>query len=205
MSPLLNLLKAEAGMIQTKGDRKKNFILDKAKDVFLKKGFAQVTMKDIVDACEISRGGLYRYFGSTREIFLTLFQREAEREMQRAEEEMADNLSAKDILLRHLKAHRESMLAADLSLENAAYEFFLENPEDQVIYQWQFDGMAEMIREILEYGCHTGEFNKAMDTAAVSRHLALFLSSMHLSLPLLKMPQPRIDEQFGLLLAPILH
>ena len=27
-------------------------------------------MKDIVEACEISRGGLYLYFGSTAEIFL---------------------------------------------------------------------------------------------------------------------------------------
>ena len=42
------------------------------------------------------------------------------------------------------------------------------------------------------------------DTAAFARHLALFINSMQLSLPLLNFPGPRIEEQFGLLLRPIL-
>ena len=42
--------------------QKKQFILEKAREVFVEKGFRSVTMKDIVDACEISRGGLYLYF-----------------------------------------------------------------------------------------------------------------------------------------------
>ena len=49
--------------------QKKQLILEKAKEVFVEKGFRNVTMKDIVDACEISRGGLYLYFSSTEEIF----------------------------------------------------------------------------------------------------------------------------------------
>ena len=36
--------------------QKKQLILEKAKEVFVEKGFRNVTMKDIVDACEISRG-----------------------------------------------------------------------------------------------------------------------------------------------------
>ena len=38
---------------------KKNYIIEKAREVFQKKGYRAVTMKDIVDACGISRGGLY--------------------------------------------------------------------------------------------------------------------------------------------------
>ena len=38
--------------------------------LFVKKGFLRVTMKDIVEACDISRGGLYLYFESTGQIFL---------------------------------------------------------------------------------------------------------------------------------------
>lgn len=72
-------------MSTLKADMKRNYILDKARDVFIQKGFAAVTMKDIVEACDISRGGLYRYYGSTRDIFLALFQRDAKEELERVE------------------------------------------------------------------------------------------------------------------------
>ena len=55
-----------------KSVQKKKYILEKARTVFSEKGFKNVTMKDIVDACEISRGGLYLYFSSTEEIFLAV-------------------------------------------------------------------------------------------------------------------------------------
>ena len=58
-------------------EKKKELILERAKKVFLEKGFANVTMKDIIEACGISRGGLYLYYSSTREIFLTIFRRDA--------------------------------------------------------------------------------------------------------------------------------
>ena len=53
-----------------KSEQKKQFIVDKARGVFAEKGYKNVTMKDIVDACGISRGGLYLYFSSTQELFL---------------------------------------------------------------------------------------------------------------------------------------
>ena len=49
---------------------KRNLILERAEQVFSKKGFSAVTMKDIIDACNISRGGIYLYFNSTDEIFM---------------------------------------------------------------------------------------------------------------------------------------
>ena len=44
--------------------QKKKHILDTARRVFAEKGYKNVTMKDIVEACDISRGGLYLYFDS---------------------------------------------------------------------------------------------------------------------------------------------
>ena len=61
-----------------KSVQKRQFILETARKVFMEKGFKQVTMKDIVDACEISRGGLYLYFESTKEIFLEVLRMESQ-------------------------------------------------------------------------------------------------------------------------------
>ena len=39
-----------------KSVQKKRYIVEKAREVFVEKGFKKVTMKDIVEACDISRG-----------------------------------------------------------------------------------------------------------------------------------------------------
>ena len=52
-----------------KSEQKRKFILETARRVFVEKGFKNVTMKDIVEACKISRGGLYLYFENTSQIF----------------------------------------------------------------------------------------------------------------------------------------
>lgn len=49
-----------------KSTQKRQFILETAKKIFMEKGYKSVTMKDVVEACGISRGGLYLYFGSTK-------------------------------------------------------------------------------------------------------------------------------------------
>ena len=48
-----------------KGDKTKQFIKQQAKVLFADKGFKNVTMKDICEVTELSRGGLYRHYNST--------------------------------------------------------------------------------------------------------------------------------------------
>ena len=52
-----------------KSVQKKKYIVETARKVFAAKGFKTVTMKDVVEACDISRGGLYIYFDSTESLF----------------------------------------------------------------------------------------------------------------------------------------
>ena len=59
-----------------KSVQKRNYIIEKAREVFSQKGYLTVTMKDIVEACEISRGGLYLYFDSIKALFLAVLEKE---------------------------------------------------------------------------------------------------------------------------------
>ena len=81
-----------------KSVQKKQFILETAKNVFMEKGYKEVTMKDIVDACEISRGGLYLYFNSTKEIFLEVLKMEQDETDDVFGSSVPDNAAASDIL-----------------------------------------------------------------------------------------------------------
>ncbi len=53
-----------------KAERKKKLIRETAREVFIRKGFKDVTMKDIAQTAGISRGGLYLYYSSTEELLL---------------------------------------------------------------------------------------------------------------------------------------
>ena len=55
-----------------KGDKTKRDILEKAYRLFAEKGFKEVTMKDICELTGLSRGGLYRHYESTEQIFLEI-------------------------------------------------------------------------------------------------------------------------------------
>ena len=58
--------------MQQKGERTKGEILSIAKKLFIEKGFASITMSDLCEATGLSRGGLYRHFSSTDEVFIAL-------------------------------------------------------------------------------------------------------------------------------------
>jgi len=51
---------------------RKSQILEAAFEVFVKKGYAKTTMDDIVIASNLSKGALYHYYNSKKELFLGL-------------------------------------------------------------------------------------------------------------------------------------
>ena len=108
-----------------KSVQKKKYILEKARGVFAEKGFKDVTMKDIVDACEISRGGLYLYFSSTQELFLeVLADDNSEDDEEAVVAALSGDASAGDMLALFLKEQKKEILRKKNNLTVATYEYF---------------------------------------------------------------------------------
>ena len=53
-------------------ENSKNQILDSALKVFVKKGYSKTTMDDIVESSGLSKGALYHYYKSKKDLFLSL-------------------------------------------------------------------------------------------------------------------------------------
>lgn len=53
-------------------EERKRLITEAAADLFCKKGFRNTTMEDIATASNLSKGGLYHYYGNTTEILKDL-------------------------------------------------------------------------------------------------------------------------------------
>ena len=59
-----------------KGERTREKIRCKAYGLFAEKGFQAVTMTDICERTGLSRGGLYRYYSGTEQIFSEILSEE---------------------------------------------------------------------------------------------------------------------------------
>ena len=144
-----------------KSEQKREYILKQAREVFAKKGFRDVTMKDIVEACEISRGGLYLYFGSTEEIFKEILLSEQNAEGEDITSNLTKDSTMADILMLFLKEQKKIILKRKQDITIATYEYmFAHKPEkksDNVVRN-QFETGIMVLTKILEEGVRRGEF-----------------------------------------------
>lgn len=145
-----------------KGEDTKKLIRERAVYLFAQKGFKNVTMKDICAATGLSRGGLYRHYDSTRQIFLEIIEALMGAQDNELTERMNAGLPASQILDEILERYRKEMLDSAASLSVAIYEFFSENysngQDNLLLKQYQYS--VDMWNEFLSYGIKRGEFKK---------------------------------------------
>ena len=104
-----------------KTDQKRALILESAHKVFAEKGYRAVTMKDIVEASNISRGGLYLYFSSVEEVFLAVLDNEEKKTDTEVEQEQLQEATNVEMLLWFLKLQKkESVSYTHLTLPTMA-------------------------------------------------------------------------------------
>lgn len=144
----------------SKGDNTKRKICQVAYQLFAEKGFKEVTMTDICERTGLSRGGLYRYYSGTAQIFSEILSQEyiIDDRIERKE-------SATAILEDMLEAIRCEIMDRELSLSLAIYEYanmgneaFLMEINNRAKNRW---------KSLLLYGMETKEF-KEIDPEQIS-------------------------------------
>lgn len=143
-----------------KSAQKKKYIIETARQVFKEKGYKEVTMKDIVEACDISRGGLYLYFQSTGEIFEEVLKLEQEDTDDVFASSVPKQATPSDILALFLKEQKKELLSKKPSLNKAVYEYFFTGqvPSRDNFLKKQFDAAVYVIEKLIEAGVEEGEF-----------------------------------------------
>lgn len=165
-----------------KSVQKKKFILETARKVFMEKGFKKVTMKDIVEACGISRGGLYLYFDNTSQIFLEVMKLEREEADDVFSLGIKEDATAADILLLFLMEQKKELLRKNDTLTQAVYEFYFENQpakKDNMLKK-QFDSAVKIIERLIQAGADNGEFI-CDDCKGTARNIMFVLEGLKIS------------------------
>lgn len=142
-----------------KSEQKRRYIVETARKVFMEKGYKTVTMKDVVDACEISRGGLYLYFPGTKELFEEVLRLEQE-DAGEVSPEMPGEAMPSDILALFLKEQKKEILSRKPSLRMAVYEYFFANriPAKDNLLRKQFDEAVYVMEKLITAGVEKEEF-----------------------------------------------
>lgn len=179
-----------------KSIQKRKFILKTAKDVFMEKGFKNVTMKDIVEACDISRGGLYLYFESTEQIFLEVLKMDSEEGEDVFSDGIADDATAAEILLLFLKEQKKELLRKKNSLTKAIYEYFFDNhpPRKENILKKEFDAAVLIIERLIETGVDNGEFI-CEDCEGAARNMMYVLEGLKISAQTIGISSETVDKE----------
>lgn len=179
-----------------KSEQKKKFILETARKVFVEKGFKNVTMKDIVEACDISRGGLYLYFNNTKELFLEVLRLEAAEADDVFSGNISEDATAADILALFLKEQKKELLRKKNNLTKATYEFYFAEdiPRKDNVLKKQFDSAVKIINKLIEAGVENGEFY-CEDPLGTARNIMFVLEGLRISSQTIGISQETVDKE----------
>lgn len=143
-----------------KGDKTKELIREKAAALFAEKGFKEVTMKDICEASGLSRGGLYRHYESTEQIFSELMDFLLTAQENEFTGKMERGLPAVQILEEVLKRYQKEMIDSSASLSVAIYEYFSRphmGAGENALWE-KYRSSASMWKDLIQYGIERNEF-----------------------------------------------
>ena len=156
-----------------KGDATKQAILDAALKLFADKGFKDVSMSDICECTGLSRGGLYRHYSSTAEIFSELVTDDFS-----FEDRIRHHDSAREILEDTLDFVEHEIIHKENSLSLAIYEFANIGENRPGFSTIEKKAKNRWIR-LIEYGIEAGEFAK-VDAEAVSEMILYYYQGLRM-------------------------
>lgn len=179
-----------------KSVQKRQFILETARKIFMEKGYKNVTMKDIVEACGISRGGLYLYFSSTKDIFMEVLQLESQEKDDLFSENIREDAAASDILAILLKEQKKELLRRKNSLTVAAYEFFFENKvaKKDNILRSRFEQAVAVMEKLISDGVENGEFY-CEDPKGCARNVMYVLEGLKVAAQTIGISEKTVDDE----------
>lgn len=177
---------------------KRELIIQKARKVFIKKGYKDVTMKDIVEACDISRGGLYIYFDSIKDLFEAVLEAEEGKSDAEISRRLPAVRNTEDVLTLFFKEQKKEILRKQDSLLTAIYEYeFInaskKNPSKNT-YQSQIAKSQLFLRKLIETANKSGEL-RVEDPRQVANHVVYALEGMKIMSRAGKLTEKDVDEE----------
>lgn len=179
-----------------KSVQKRKYIMQKARNVFCRNGYRAVTMKDIVEACDISRGGLYLYFSNTKELFEAVLAEEYTGEGSVLEKARAAYATPGEVMLSYLDEQKNRILRKKDNIAAAIYEYLFENKpvknDNPVkkLFQENVTALEKLIADGVEQ-----EWMVCEDAAEAARNITYTIEGLKISAQTIGVTAEAVDRE----------
>ena len=157
-------------------EERKTQIFQAALTCFSRKGYHQTTMDDIVAESGLSKGALYWYFESKKELFLSLFQEVMGQFNQTWESIVNEKASATDKLLSSLALFRTEFkeFVPFFGVLMEAWALTIHDEDVENLTRELYEPYLDIMTRIVEEGITSGEFRVVSSQATALVVMTLF-------------------------------
>lgn len=181
-----------------KSEETKGFILNKARDVFCNKGYVSVTMKDICEATGLSRGGLYRHYSSTKDIFLDQLELHKNNSEKMLDNAFRSNVPAALLVENFFNMQVQEISQTEDQIAFAVYEFSKHENDNCGLFKERFNEATRILAKLLNYAVDKEDI-KISNIIETSKHIIHTLEGLKISQSIIKLSKKEIENQINYL------
>jgi TetR/AcrR family transcriptional regulator, transcriptional repressor of aconitase len=177
-------------------------ILEAATEVFIEHGYERTTMKHVMDAAEVSRGGLYQYFSNKEDLYEAILAERLTGQVLVTNELLKEKVDSYwNLLLSRIFGDDQKPSDKMDPLAACNLEFFItgRNDERRRSYaQERYSFALKLYANIIEAGQQSGEFNSKYSSDMVARSIITFIDGLALDNAILSKEDIKLKEQSSL-------
>lgn len=182
---------------------KKQEILEAARKVFIKKGYIQATMQDIIDEAGISRGALYSYFNSIEHVFEELLKLDDEKDISFIKID-DDYTSSWKQLIDWIRLQKHNISSNNAFLLSKI-EFFLmkhreSNKSSSSYITERYKNLITAITDFIDKGTEKKQFHPCKSSEFIALYILSFFDGLTIDTFNLSLELTRVNEQIDILI-----
>ncbi len=177
-------------------------IMEAATEVFIKHGYERTTMKDVMEAAEVSRGGLYQYFSNKEDLFEAILGERLSVEVGKTTDLLKETVESywELLLSRIFGDSREPNDEMD-PLAASNLEFFITGRNDQRRRSYaheRYKLALKLYMSVIDAGQESGEFSKKQSSEIIAKSIITFIDGLALDYAILPIEELMLQEQSAL-------
>lgn len=178
-------------------------ILESAKRVFIKKGYIQTTMQDIIVEAGISRGAMYSYFNNIEHVFEELLKLEDEKDLIYFERE--EQFPFWKQLIDWIILQQQNIVSANNAFLLCKTEFFLTKYRESNMVSnsyviKRYEKLVSSITNFIEEGIKKEEFHPYKSSESIALYIVSFFDGLMLDTFNLGIGVTKVNEQIDVLI-----
>jgi TetR/AcrR family transcriptional regulator, transcriptional repressor of aconitase len=177
-------------------------ILEAATEVFIEQGYERTTMKHVMDAAAVSRGGLYQYFSNKEDVFEAILAERLSSQVLETDELLKEKVESYwDLLMSRIFGEGKEPSEQMDPLAASNLEFFItgrNDPRRRSYAKDRYYFALKLYANIIEAGQRNGEFSTKHNSEMVARSIIAFIDGLALDHAILPKEDIKLKEQSSL-------